>query len=103
MLRRREPRALVHQPEGPDRAARLDLAGGLATRRRSAAESRKHAHVLLAFVRVGDRLRRHARARLELPELLAGVFVESDELAGQLAAEHDAAPGDERARPHRKL
>src|SRR6187401_2037203 len=88
---------LRHQRERPDRPAGRHLVLRIAVRE-TAAETGSDRHVLLAIVGVGDRRRVDRRAGLELPDGLAGVLVEREEVAGQLAGEYEAAAGCEHSR-----
>src|SRR4029453_19674741 len=92
----------IDQGEGPHRSALGDVPELLAIHDLpKAAETGKHRNVLLAVARPRDRLRVDARAGLELPERLAGLGVDGDELAGHLAGEKGAASRGEAARPLR--
>src|SRR5439155_3141189 len=86
-----------HQGKRPHRAA-----GGYAVGHDAvgdaAASPGQNRHVLPALVRVGDGRRVDRRAGLELPQRLAAVLIERDDLAGQQAREQEAAVGREHAR-----
>src|SRR5258706_6717006 len=92
-------RLIVRQRKGPDRAAdRHVLQRFAAARAVESAQSRQYRHVLPAFVRPRNRHGVDAGTRAELPQLLAGIRVEREKLAGVLAAEKQAASG----RQHRR-
>src|SRR4051794_8584023 len=68
-----------------------------------AAGAARHRDVLLAVALPGHRLADDAGRRLELPQHLAAVGVDREELAGQRPGEDEAAGGGERAVPVRAL
>src|SRR5579872_3853295 len=83
--------SLRHQRKGPHRAAGWHVLERLARLVCvHAAEARQNRDVLLTLVGVGDRLRVDAGAGLELPQRLAVLGVDGDELAGLLAGEQQA-------------
>src|SRR6266508_1671130 len=77
-----------------------DRAEELRDRERPTAD---HGHVLLAIERVRHRRRADPRARVELPELLTGTRIERLEPAPDVAVEHEAAGGGQRAAEPRQL
>src|SRR6266853_6236279 len=94
--RGRNPHSFRYQRKRPNRAA-----GGDDIPRRAswvtAAASGQDRYILDAFVGVSDRRPVDGGASLKLPQLLPGILVERDELAGQLAGEQQAAAGRQRA------
>src|SRR4051812_41596895 len=96
---------LLLDRKNPQRAAgrhfRKPLVAG--EQRVDAAVAGSDGNVLHAVLLPGHRLSLDAGAGLELPELLAGLGIESLELAGQRAREHDAAPSRQHAREARNV
>src|SRR5579863_7725226 len=78
---------LRRQREGPNRTSRWHLAGCI-PRCHGAAKTGSNGHILAALVRVGNGRRIYARYGLELPQRLAGVLVQRNELTRQFAGEH---------------
>src|SRR5215813_62319 len=84
--------SLRHQSKRPQRATGRHI-GLHEARGDGAAQSRCDRHVLPAIVGVGDGGGIDARTDLELPQRLAGVGIEGQEFAGQLAGEYQPAVG----------
>src|SRR5258708_10341606 len=95
---------LLLDREDPERAAGRHILQALVAgeQRIDAADAAGHGDVLPAVLLPGDRLSLDARAGLELPQLLAGVGVESLELTGELTAEDHAARRRQHAREARQ-
>src|SRR5690242_20529772 len=96
--------SLRQQLEGPERAALRhvdEVWVGLADIDAAGAACDRHVLHTVALPRHG--LADDPGRCLELPDDLAVVRVDRDELAGQRTGEHEAARGDERARPVRAL
>src|SRR5258707_5702331 len=95
---------LLLDREDQDRAAVRHVLETLVAgeQRIDAADAAGHGDVLPAVLLPGDRLSLDARAGLELPQLLAGVGVESLELTGELTAEDHAARRRQHAREARQ-
>src|ERR1700675_3057456 len=83
----------LHELEGPQSPARrhMDEVGVRRFQNIDAARAAGDRDVLLAVMFPGDRLSDNPGRGLKLPEDLAGVAVHGDELAGELAGEHEAA------------
>src|ERR1700686_1247383 len=96
---------LIKKLEGPQRPARryvLEIwVGGLENVH--AAGPTGDGDVLLSVMLPCDGLSDDSRRSLELPHDLAGLAVDGDELARQLAGEHEPPGGHERAGPVRAL
>src|SRR5215204_6212912 len=102
---RRRVRQVAHGVDEAERGARVpgvEAAGD--DRTRPSAHARQNGDVLLAVgPAVRDRLPDDPRARLELPERLAGSRVHGLEPSLHRAVERDVPRGDERAAPHGKV
>src|SRR5499427_10790077 len=83
------PPLLRQEREGPDRSALRHLVLELLARDVPVepADPGQHRHVLPALVRVSDRHGVDARSSLELPDDLAGIGIDPNELAGFLTGE----------------